>query len=57
MVAQALKRQYPIPRVLVRVFDPTLAEVYSRLGIETVCPTNYAIAEMHKMIQHAEVRA
>ena len=56
MVAQTIKRQYPIPRVLVRVFDPTLAEVYSRLGIETVCPTNYAVAEMHKMIKQAEAR-
>ncbi len=54
MVAQAIKRQYPIPRVLVRVFDPTLAEVYNNLGMETVCPTNYAVAEMHKMIQQAE---
>jgi len=57
MVAQTIQRQYPIPRVLVRVFDPTLAEVYCRLGIETVCPTNYAVAEMHKMIQRTEARA
>jgi len=52
MVAQAMKRQYHIPRVLVRVFDPTLASVYAALGIETVCPTHFAIHEMRKMIQH-----
>lgn len=51
MVAQAMQRQYHLPRVLVRVFDPTLAGVYADLGIETVCPTNFAIQEMRRMIQ------
>jgi trk system potassium uptake protein TrkA len=51
MVAQAVKQRYNIQRVLVRVFDPTLAEVYTGLGLETVCPTNYAVAEMCQMVQ------
>ncbi len=51
MVAQAMQRQYHIPRVLVRVFDPTLAKVYSELGMETVCPTNFAIQEIRAMIR------
>jgi trk system potassium uptake protein TrkA len=51
MVAQAMKKQYHIPRVLVRVFDPTLAKVYRDLGMETVCPTNFAIQEIQTMIR------
>ncbi len=51
MVAQAMQRQYHIHRVLVRVFDPTLSEMYQQLGLETICPTDFAIAEMCKRVR------
>jgi trk system potassium uptake protein TrkA len=50
MVAQAMQKKYRIPRVLIRVFDPTLAGVYRDIGLETVCPTNFALQEMLKML-------
>lgn len=49
-VAQAMQKKYHIPRVLIRVFDPTLAGVYRDVGLETVCPTNFALQEMLKML-------
>ncbi|HLG22841.1 MAG TPA: NAD-binding protein [Candidatus Manganitrophaceae bacterium] len=51
MVAQAMQKRYRIPRVLIRVFDPTLSGVYRDLGLETVCPTNFALQEMLKMLE------
>ncbi|MFY9270279.1 MAG: NAD-binding protein [Candidatus Manganitrophaceae bacterium] len=50
MIAQAMQKKYKIPRVLIRVFDPTLSTVYRDLGLETVCPTNFALQEMLKMV-------
>jgi trk system potassium uptake protein TrkA len=50
MIAQAMQKKYHIPRVLIRVFDPTLSSVYRDLGLETVCPTNFALQEMLKMV-------
>lgn len=51
MVAQIVKKKYHVDRVLIRIFDPTLAQVFAGLGLETVCPTNFALAEMLKMIE------
>lgn len=51
MVAQAMQKKYRIPRVLIRVFDPTLSGVYRDLGLETICPTNFALQEMLKTVE------
>lgn len=51
MIAQAMQKKYRIPRVLIRVFDPTLSSVYHDLGLETVCPTNFALNEMLKVVE------
>jgi trk system potassium uptake protein TrkA len=51
MVAQIVKKKFKIPRVLLRIFDPTLSGVYQELGLETVCPTNFALQEMLKMVE------
>ena len=42
MVAQIAKEIFHVPRVMARVFDPRRGEIYSDLGIETICPTSIA---------------
>jgi len=39
MVAQVALKLFNVKHVLARVFDPRREEVYSQLGIETICPT------------------
>jgi trk system potassium uptake protein TrkA len=51
MVAQIVKKKFKIPRVLLRIFDPTLSSVYKDLGLETVCPTDFALQEMLKIVE------
>jgi trk system potassium uptake protein TrkA len=51
MVAQIIKKKFKIPRVLLRIFDPTLSSVYKDLGLETVCPTDFALQEMLKIVE------
>lgn len=51
MIAQVVKKKFSVPRVLLRIFDPPLAEVYKEFGLETVCPTDYALAETLKLVK------
>jgi trk system potassium uptake protein TrkA len=43
MVAQVAQKVFSVPNVLARVFDPRREQVYSRLGVRTICPTTAAI--------------
>ena len=42
MVAQVARKIFGVPHVLARVFDPKREEVYTQLGIDTICPTSIA---------------
>jgi trk system potassium uptake protein TrkA len=50
MVAQAIQKKYQIKNILIRIFDPDLADVYRMLGFEIICPTSYTISEIKKML-------
>jgi trk system potassium uptake protein TrkA len=50
MVAQAIQKKYKIKNILIRIFDPDLADVYRMLGFEIICPTNYTISEITKIL-------
>ncbi len=50
MVAQAIQSKYHIKNILIRIFDPDLADVYRMLGFEIICPTNYTISEIKKIL-------
>lgn len=39
MAGQIASTLYKVPRVVVRVYDPVRAEIYSELGLTVVCPT------------------
>jgi trk system potassium uptake protein len=46
VVAQVAQKRFAVPRVVVRVLDPSRAEFYSSLGLHIVCPTSTAIREL-----------
>jgi trk system potassium uptake protein TrkA len=50
MIAQIIKLKRNVGRVIVRIFDPPLAEVYQKLGLETVCPTNFALTNIINLV-------
>jgi len=43
VIAQIAQRHFEIEKVVVRVMDPARAEWYQEQGLETICPTKYAI--------------
>lgn len=42
MVTQVAREIFSVPHVLARIFDPNREQVYTRLGIDTFCPTSVA---------------
>lgn len=39
MAAQVAKEMFAVPRVICRIYDPLLEEIYRTLGLKTICPT------------------
>ena len=37
------RREFHVPKVVARVYDPRQAELYQRLGLQTVCSTEWAV--------------
>ena len=46
MIAQRVKRNVRVGRVIAVVHDSILAGLYKELGVETVCPTDLVIKEL-----------
>ncbi|MGN0675714.1 MAG: potassium channel family protein [Oscillospiraceae bacterium] len=46
MVIQLAKEFFHVPRVFARVNDPKKNEVFTELGLETICPTNLTVATL-----------
>ena len=51
MIGQMIKLKRNVGRVIVRIFDPPLAEVYQQLGLETICPTNFALENIINLVR------
>jgi trk system potassium uptake protein TrkA len=48
MAAQIAKAIFHVDRVITRIYDPIRAEVYSELGLETICPTTIGAGLLHR---------
>lgn len=56
VVAATIARdEFRVPKVVARIFDPRRAEIYRRLGIQTVSSVSWATAEIASLVlyQHA----
>jgi trk system potassium uptake protein len=50
MSVQIAKVRFKVPKVIARIYDPIRAEVYSEMGIDTICTTSVASGIMQDMI-------
>lgn len=55
VLAAMARWHYHVPRVVARVYDPTKAEIYGRLGIPTVSPTRWGAARIEELLNYAPV--
>jgi trk system potassium uptake protein len=51
VIGQILQRKYGLNCVVVRVLDPARAELYAKLGLRTVCPTQTAISFLTEAVR------
>lgn len=50
MAAQIAKHIFNVPRVVARIYDPVREETYSKLGLETYCPTVIGVSTVLGML-------
>ncbi|MGH7902650.1 MAG: potassium channel family protein [Candidatus Dormibacteraceae bacterium] len=50
MAAQIAQRLFKVPHVVCRIYDPIRNDVYSELGLKTLCPTTTGATALRKMI-------
>lgn len=53
MAAQIAQIQYNVPRVICRIYDPKRHEIYKRLGVMSVCPTNVGAEEIMRVLNNS----
>ncbi len=51
MIAQKVKRNFQLKRVIAVVHDSILAGLYKELGVETVCPTDLVMKDLLQTIK------
>jgi trk system potassium uptake protein len=49
MAAQVAKHVFNVPKVMMRLYDPSRAAAYQEMGIETICTTAIAASLLHEM--------
>ena len=56
VVAQVAQKRYDVGCVVVRILDPARAELYEKLGLNVVCPTQSAIRVLTDFVRSHEPR-
>jgi trk system potassium uptake protein len=51
MAAQIAREIFKVPRVITRIYDPMRQDVFSELGLDTVCPTLSGARQIHAMLK------
>lgn len=52
-VALAARRLFHVPRVVARLTQPHLIEIYQRLGIQTLCPQRWGVNRLVHLLCHS----
>src|SRR3712207_4816097 len=50
VIAQIARKRFGVERVIARVLDPARAAWYAEQGVETICPTQYAITAFRRVL-------
>ena len=53
VTARLASRAFQVPRVVARLYDPRKAEVYRRLGLQTISPVSWAIHQVVDLLSYS----
>ena len=56
VVGQVAQKRFGIDCTVVRILDPARAELYSTLGLRTVCPTSNAIEVLSEAVKSCAIK-
>lgn len=55
VIARVAKNIYHVPRVIARLYDPRKAEIYRRLGIQTISTTSWGIERATEFLMYNQL--
>ncbi|MHB8834891.1 MAG: potassium channel family protein [Candidatus Methylomirabilia bacterium] len=55
VTARIARTIFRVPKVVARVYDPRRAEVYARLGLQTVSTTAWGVSRVQQLLVHTEL--
>src|SRR5579884_2336136 len=54
VVAQAARKLFEVPTVIVRILDPGRSQFYASRGLQVICPTSAAIEQLVSAVRANE---
>ena len=55
ITARVARNVFRVPKVVARLYDPRRAEVYQRLGLQTVSSTAWGVSRVIQLIEHRDL--
>jgi trk system potassium uptake protein TrkA len=55
ITARVARNVFRVPKVIARLYDPRRAEIYQRLGLQTVSSTAWGVSRAIQLLVHAEL--
>jgi trk system potassium uptake protein TrkA len=55
VIARVARQVFHVPRVVARVYDPRKAEIYQRLGLQTISTTTWGINRIAELLCYSEL--
>lgn len=55
VVAQLARQMFHVPRVVARLYEPRRAEIYARLGLQTIAPTKWGIDRIAELLVYSQL--
>lgn len=55
VVARIARHTFHVPRIVARIYDPRKAEIYRRLGLQTVAPITWGLNRMAELLCYSQL--
>jgi trk system potassium uptake protein TrkA len=55
VTARLASLTFHVPRVVARLYDPRKAEIYRRLGLQTICPSTWGVNRAAELLTFSEL--
>jgi len=55
VIARVARNVFHVPKVVARLYDPRRAEIYQRLGLQTVSSTAWGVNRIIQLLEHPDV--